>query len=217
MTWLTKRQWLTPLTPTHPKSPNSPTLTNSPIFPQLTQFNKLNQITQLFWLLGKLLSKLKPLELDISTFSTTNQKKRKKSNPSWRETLKFSSSDMYFFNRVCVWLKFVCLYIHIDWKDNFFMNLSRFSLHRHRLPSSTSAAELGTAVVIQLLLLEAGPNNSLQTLWNRFDSIDVTLACEDIWGRCQPGPSNTREFTMHSFEDTSKQWRLHWCAPGLQR
>ena len=35
---------------------------------------------------------------------------------------------------------------------------------RDSTSSSTSAAELGTAVVIQLLLLEAGPNNSLQTL-----------------------------------------------------
>ena len=114
---------------------------------------------------------------------------------------------------VCVWFRF-CLFIRIYWKDNFLMSLSRF--FRHRLPSSTSAADLGAAVVIQLLLLEVGPNNSLQTLWNRFDSIDLTLACEDTWVRCQPGPSKTREFTMDSFEDTSKQWGHHWCAPGLR-
>ena len=85
-------------------------------------------------------------------------------------------------------------------------------------PSSTCSAELACiAVVIQLLLQEAGPNYSLQTLWNRKDSVDLTLACEDSWGRSQPGPSNTHQFTMHSFGDALNQWRLHWCASGLWR
>ena len=57
----------------------------------------------------------------------------------------------------------------------------------------------------------------IQTLGNRNDSIDLTLASEDGWGRSQPGLSITQLFITHSFEDALKQRRHHWCASGLWR
>ena len=80
-------------------------------------------------------------------------------------------------------------------------------------PSKTSAAELGTAVVMQLLLpqtgLDSGHSHFIQTLGNRNDSIDLTLASEDGRGRSQPGLSITHLFITHSFEDALKQRRHH--------
>ena len=84
-------------------------------------------------------------------------------------------------------------------------------------PSKTSAAELGTAVVMQLLIPQTGHSHFIQTLGNRNDSIDLTLASEDGWGRSQPGLSITHLFITHSFEDALKQRRHHWCASGLWR
>ena len=59
-------------------------------------------------------------------------------------------------------LLFVCLSTLIE-KMRFYDEFVKI-LQSPPPPSSTFSVELGTAVVIQLLLQEAGPNNSLQTL-----------------------------------------------------
>ena len=147
----------------------------------------------------------KPLGLVISTSWPTNHRKG--------TTIEYLYSNVQ--NGVCAdcWFcLFVCLSTLIV-NDEFVKILQATPP-----PSSTCSAELACiAVVIQLLLQEAGPNYSSQTLWNKNDSIYLTLACEDSWGRSQPGPSNTHQFTMHSFGDALNQWRLHWCASGLWR
>ena len=45
---------------------------------------------------------------------------------------------------------------------------------------------------------------------NRNDSIDS-------WVRSQTLLSSWTEFITHSFADTLRHWRLHWCTPGLWR
>ena len=45
----------------------------------------------------------------------------------------------------------------------------------------------------------------------------MSLTCEDSWVRSQTLLSSCNEFITHSFADTFRHWRLHWCTPVLWR
>ena len=79
-----------------------------------------------------------------------NQPKKEEKIKSFlkRNTEVFFFGYVLFQQGVCV-IK-ICLFVYSHWlkRQLFLMNMSRFSWHRHRLPSSTSAAPLRILVLL---------------------------------------------------------------------
>ena len=127
------------------------------------------------------------------------------------------SLDIYWFVKILIFQQGVCVVKQVC-SSTTLIAMTCFYDSYFKIPQTPpppSSTSVGPVVVIQLLHREAGPNQSLNSLWKRNDSIDLTLVCEDSWGRSQPEPSNTHKFIRHSFADALKQWRHHWYAPGL--
>ena len=77
-------------------------------------------------------------------------------------------------------------------------------LRRHDLTEKNTYQPTDQPTCLPVYLPRSTPlrEEKLLTLWNRNDSIDVSLACEDSWVRSQTLPSSCTEFITHSFADT---------------